>query len=221
MSAPTAEATVRQGGGQSARCRCPEKGVSATTDVAVESNTDECYRVKYIKSKHTMETYHWHHIVPRHAGGTDDPSNLIKVTVEEHSELHLARYLEYGEKWDWIAAMALSGQISRAEASAEARREFTRLNPGHHSRAGQKGGKAPASEKTKKVAATLAQSLGKRPWWNNGLNNKRSYTCPGEGYVPGKLPCDTRSKQERVKCPYCELKCVPQNLSRHILSKHS
>ena len=33
--------------------------------------------------------YHNHHIVPRHAGGTDDPSNIIKLTVSEHAEAHL------------------------------------------------------------------------------------------------------------------------------------
>lgn len=27
--------------------------------------------------------YHKHHIVPRHMGGSDDSSNLIKLTIEE------------------------------------------------------------------------------------------------------------------------------------------
>ncbi len=135
-----------------------------------------------------MTVYHWHHIVPRHAGGTDDADNLVKVTVEGHAELHFARYLKYGEKWDWISALALSGQITQAEAAAEARREFTRQNPEHHKRAGYLGGKAPATEKTRKAAAKTAMALGKMPWWTNGLNNKRSHTCPGEGYVRGKLP---------------------------------
>ena len=168
-----------------------------------------------------MVTYHLHHIVPRHAGGTNDPENLIRVTVEQHAELHFARYLQYGEMGDWLAAYSLSGQITHAEATAEARREFTRQNPDHHARAGKLGGKAPASEKAKQTAKVVAAETGRKPWWNNGLNNKRSHTCPGEGYVPGKLPCDTRSRQEKAKCPYCSLSCVPQNLSRHILSKHS
>jgi hypothetical protein len=37
---------------------------------------------------------HKHHIIPRHAGGSDDPSNLIEVTIEEHAKLHYDRYLE-------------------------------------------------------------------------------------------------------------------------------
>ena len=167
-----------------------------------------------------MRTYHWHHIIPRHAGGTDDPENLIRVTIEEHAELHFARYLEHGERGDWIAALTLSGQMTHAEAIAEARREFIRQNPKHHSLAGQRGGKAPASEKAKQVAAETAQKLGKKPWWNNGLNNKRSYTCPGEGYVPGKLP-HGKHKRTYTQCPHCGISCNLSNLSRHILSKHS
>ena len=55
---------------------------------------------------------HRHHIIPRHAGGTDEPSNFVEVTVEEHAELHFARYLELGEVGDWLAFQALSGQAS-------------------------------------------------------------------------------------------------------------
>ncbi len=167
-----------------------------------------------------MAIYHWHHIVPRHAGGTNDPENLVRVTVEEHAELHFARYLKYGEMGDWLAAYSLSGQITHAEAAAEARREFQKQNPNHHSEAGKKGGKAPASGKAKQVAAGTAKELGKKPWWNNGLNNKRSYTCPGEGYVPGKLPHGKHTRTY-TQCPHCGMSCNLSNLSRHILSKHS
>jgi len=168
--------------------------------------------------------YHTHHIVPTHAGGTDDPSNLVKVTIEQHAELHFARYLNYGEMGDWLAAYALSGQITGAEAAAEARREFARQNPDHHSNAGKKGAAARnllgVSDKVREEARKLATDLGKKPWWNNGLNNKRSHTCPGEGYVCGKLP---HGKHNRtfVACPHCEMICALPNLSRHILARHT
>ena len=167
-----------------------------------------------------MTAYHWHHIVPKHAGGTDDPSNLVRVTIEEHAELHLARYLEYGEKGDWIASQTLSGQMTHQEATAEARREFTRKNPHHHSRAGKVGGKAPASEHSKTVAAETARKLGKKPWWNNGKVNRRSYDCPGPDFTPGKLPHGTH-KRTYTECPHCGMKCNLSNLSRHIEARHS
>jgi len=53
---------------------------------------------------------HKHHILPRHAGGTDDLSNLIELTVAEHAEAHFDLYLTYGREGDRLAYLALSGQ---------------------------------------------------------------------------------------------------------------
>ena len=53
-----------------------------------------------------MTIYHNHHILPKHAGGTDDPSNIIKLTVEEHSLTHLKLYQESGRNEDlWAYKM--------------------------------------------------------------------------------------------------------------------
>lgn len=65
-----------------------------------------------VKQSNNSSMKHRHHIIPRHAGGTDEPSNFVEVTVEEHAELHLARYLELGEVGDWLAYLALSGQAT-------------------------------------------------------------------------------------------------------------
>ena len=67
-----------------------------------------------------MAIYHTHHIVPRHMGGTDDPSNLVKLTVEEHAEAHRKLYEECNRWQDKVAWKALSGQITHAEANYEA-----------------------------------------------------------------------------------------------------
>ena len=63
-----------------------------------------------------MTIYHKHHIIPRHVGGTDDPSNIIKLTIEEHAEAHRVLYEQYGRWQDKVAWLTLSGQISCAEA---------------------------------------------------------------------------------------------------------
>ena len=49
-------------------------------------------------------------------GGTDDPSNIVEVSVEQHAELHLSLYLEHGRWEDWLAYHGLAGIIDNAEA---------------------------------------------------------------------------------------------------------
>ena len=55
-------------------------------------------------------------------GGTDDPSNLIKLTIEEHAEAHKVLYEKYRKKEDLVAWKALSGQIGKDELLLETSR---------------------------------------------------------------------------------------------------
>lgn len=61
--------------------------------------------------------YHWHHIIPRHAGGTDEPSNLVRLSVEEHAEAHRVLWEQYGRPQDKLAWLLLSGKTDEAEAA--------------------------------------------------------------------------------------------------------
>lgn len=63
---------------------------------------------------------HKHHIVPRHAGGTDDPSNLELITIEEHIDRHLQLYLKFGRWQDDLAVRFLSGIVDKKQAVKEA-----------------------------------------------------------------------------------------------------
>lgn len=53
-------------------------------------------------------------------GGTDDPSNLIRLTIEEHAKAHLALYEKYGHIEDLWAYKGLSGQMTKEEMRIEA-----------------------------------------------------------------------------------------------------
>ena len=65
----------------------------------------------------TKKITHIHHIIPKHMGGTNSADNLVELTIEEHAEAHRLLYEQHGNKFDYIAYMALSNQISNAEAT--------------------------------------------------------------------------------------------------------
>jgi hypothetical protein len=180
-----------------------------------------------------MAIYHWHHIVPRHAGGTDDPENLVRVTREQHSEIHRQRWLALGDYYDCCAANVLSGDWTVEQARREAAKRGQQLSEKflpavvrniqeYNSRSLEErsaNAKVANAKQSKEGKAKGGNSTGLMPYWNNGLNNKRSHTCPGDGYVPGKLPHGP-IKQPKRKCPHCELVTSPGALVIHVKCKH-
>lgn len=70
---------------------------------------------------------HKHHIIPKHAGGTDDESNLIELTIEEHAEAHRILYETHGRWQDRVAWLSLSGLMNDQERIYEI---LSNSNPG-------------------------------------------------------------------------------------------
>lgn len=62
-----------------------------------------------------MTLTHKHHIIPKHMGGTDDPSNIIELSVEDHAKAHLDLYEKYGIEYDRIAYDSLMKRLPREE----------------------------------------------------------------------------------------------------------
>lgn len=58
-----------------------------------------------------------HHIVPKHEGGTDEPSNLIKLPRKLHQEVHYRRWLIYENLSDLYAFQLLGGNLTDEELS--------------------------------------------------------------------------------------------------------
>ena len=58
---------------------------------------------------------HTHHIIPRYMGGTDDPDNLIELTIEEHAAAHQKLYEQYGHWQDYVAWKGLLKLITEEE----------------------------------------------------------------------------------------------------------
>ena len=74
---------------------------------------------------------HRHHIIPKHMGGLDDPSNIVKLTIKEHALAHKKLYEKYGKKEDYLAWKGLSGNISKEEILKQLASEMGKRNAHH------------------------------------------------------------------------------------------
>ena len=59
------------------------------------------------------------HIIPKHLGGTDDPSNLVELTVQEHAEAHRLLYERDGRWQDYVAWQGLAQLDANFDAASE------------------------------------------------------------------------------------------------------
>lgn len=141
-----------------------------------------------------MKNTHLHHIIPKHMGGTDHPSNLVELTVEEHAEAHRKLYEEHGNAYDFVAWKALSGQIT----SDEARRLATIAT--------WTGRKHTEEAKEKIREARKKQNSS---GWNWSEESRKAKSEAMAGNTQSKESNAKRSKtmsgiaKPKVKCPHC------------------
>jgi hypothetical protein len=69
---------------------------------------------------------HKHHIVPRYKGGTDEPQNLVELTVTQHAMYHFCNYQLWGNAEDYVAWKGLSGMIETSEFLVEMQTLFSK-----------------------------------------------------------------------------------------------
>lgn len=123
------------------------------------------YRRKWIKKYGQIpEGKELHHIIPRHAGGTDDIDNIIAVTPEEHAELHMARYNELGDFRDLCAYHMIGYNFSEAHkisASAGGKIGGTKV---FESKVG-----IFRSEEERKLWASMGGKVGAKVQMENGI----------------------------------------------------
>ena len=154
---------------------------------------------------------HKHHIIPKHMGGTDDPSNLVELTIEEHADAHKKLWEEHGRVQDWLAWQGLSGlmtkeEIVKMQLSAAGKKGVAVRGPVSVD-AAKKGGKAVWEKHKDAITKTLqknarknkemkektgrgvgGQPVGKYQWITDGNVNKKvsiNATIP-EGFSRGR-----------------------------------
>ena len=137
---------------------------------------------------------HKHHIVPKHAGGSDDPSNIAHLNIEQHAEAHRVLYEEHGRWQDKLAWKGLSGSIGKDEIHSAIRHHvLTTKNPMWKQEAKDKisnhmkGDNNPMRKYPEKNPFKGTSFTKGRKWYNNGEKNIYLYAedVVPEGYVSG------------------------------------
>jgi len=134
---------------------------------------------------------HKHHIVPRHAGGTDDASNIIELTIEEHAQAHKELYDKHGHEYDQIAYRMLSGQIPVAEATRQAQSFANRgenKTPNQRKASNRNLKKAIESNIGRKHSeeSNLKKSKSNRKYWSKIKDRpwqKKTFIIEGKTYL--------------------------------------
>lgn len=160
---------------------------------------------------------HKHHIIPKHAGGTDDPGNIIKLSVAEHAEAHRILFERYNRWEDYLAWQGLAGLMSKEEIVKMQLSESGRKGGSNGkgiSGNRSNGGYANWEKNKKKVSETLANNAkmyghlgGKKSkdsiWYHNikegvEIKLKANEEIP-IGYEKGRLPMSDETKQKLSK----------------------
>ena len=161
---------------------------------------------------------HLHHILPKHMGGTDNPSNLIELTVEEHAEAHRKLYEEYGRLQDkraWLGlAKIMTGEeiineILTSPKSEEHKRKISEAHKGKPkpwligTRNGAGNAGKPKSEEHKKKIAEAHTGKVREEFseeWKQALK-------------------DAQARQPIRTCPHCGITGKGANMTRYHFDK--
>jgi len=168
---------------------------------------------------------HKHHIKPKHAGGSDDPSNLVFLTIQENAEAHRLLWEKHGMTADFVAWKMLSGKTDEAEQGRIelAKEGFSEFIKSERSVTWRQNiskkllGKKQSDESKLKKSKALKQAYreGKRDTWfsradksffqnnydairmNEGRKKsiKWKQSVTSEEYRKKKSKCDPRSKK--------------------------
>ena len=145
--------------------------------------------------------YHKHHIIPKHMGGLDIESNLISLTVEEHTQAHKDLYDKYGKQQDYMAWKCLSGQLGKEEIL------LMRSKLG----ASQPGEKNPMfgknhSQEAKEKMSDARVGVNYTKFWKTPISEVRANQ-------------NNLGIHKKKSCPRCKKLMGGANLKRHLASK--
>jgi|1_EtaG_2_1085319.scaffolds.fasta_scaffold47147_3 hypothetical protein len=140
--------------------------------------------------------YHSHHIIPKHAGGTDEPTNLIKLTIDEHAEAHRVLYEKHNRWQDKLAWKSLSGMIDKEEILWEIyhRPRGTYSNKGRPRGTYSNKGRPLSTEHRKKISENHADVSGKNNPMYGKKQSARTKKALKKAHTGRKCTPETRKK---------------------------
>jgi hypothetical protein len=136
-------------------------------------------------------------------GGSNDPENLIELTIEEHADAHRILFEKYGKIEDLWAWKGLSGQIGKEELLREISKNNGKkvyenklgifaMSKGERRESCSKGGKISGQKNAnsghcQNIAHLGGKSAAGMKFWYNILTDEetRSFESPGDNWVPG------------------------------------
>jgi hypothetical protein len=71
---------------------------------------------------------HKHHIIPKYAGGTDDPSNIVELTPTQHAMWHWAEWQRKQNYLDFCAHKLILGDVKNPEFRSARAKAFGSKN---------------------------------------------------------------------------------------------
>ena len=155
---------------------------------------------------------HIHHIIPKHAGGTDDPTNLIELTVEEHAEAHRLLYELHGRLEDKRAWLGLAKIMSGKDIIQEILKQ-------PKSEAWKEKNRKPKKDNSKYFGNTNAKSLAGKP---KTEEHKRKISEAHKGKVREPFSeewkqalKDAQARQPVRTCPHCNMTGKGANMTRY------
>ena len=99
---------------------------------------------------------HKHHILPKYKGGTDDPKNLIEISVTRHAMFHYCNWQLWGDRRDWLAWKGLTGEIGREEVIKQLRFEGSKKGLEISHKRGSTPARVAAARKSQPLATAAA-----------------------------------------------------------------
>lgn len=165
-------------------------------------------------------------------GGTDDPSNIIELSIEDHAKAHKELYEKFGKQEDWLAWKCLEGSITKEELiftkcsiAGKLGAEKLKLlkicsfyNQEFRLKAGEKGREVSKEKKSGFYDPKLQSVLGKRGgpknlgfiWINDGtISIKYTKKMQNEKSVDDFIKDNPNfsigrlQTHDNVQCPHC------------------